>query len=72
MKAFTLEHRALLDDDSRFCNALDDRAWAAFYLEGRSGRVGDRFHGETREGDAQARAIEAAIARLLTEPGSAS
>ena len=70
VKQFGLEHPVMMDNDFAFWNAMGNRAWPAFYLVDRSGQVRYRFYGETHEGDPQARAIEAAIERLLTESPS--
>jgi len=68
VKEFGLHHPVMLDNDFAYWTAMGNLAWPAYYLVDRAGRVRYRFYGETHEGDAQARAIEAAIERLLREP----
>lgn len=67
VKAFGLEHPVMMDNDFAYWTAMGNRAWPAFYLVDRRGKVRYRFYGETHEGDRQARAIETAIERLLNE-----
>lgn len=61
----------MLDNDSRYWKAMNNRYWPAFYLVDRQGRLRAQFIGETHAGDRNAMAMEAAIAALLAEPGAA-
>lgn len=67
VKEFHLEHPIMLDNDFRYWNALGNRYWPAYYLIDKQGRVRARFFGETHQGDAQARRIEATLGTLLAE-----
>lgn len=58
----------MLDNDYSYWTALDNRYWPAFYLVDRHGRIRGLFVGETHEGDDNARAVDAALQRLLAEP----
>jgi thiol-disulfide isomerase/thioredoxin len=64
---YGLKHPVMLDNDFSYWNAMGNRYWPAFYLIDRQGRVRAHYAGETHRGDAQARAIEAAVVRLLAE-----
>ncbi len=65
---FGLTHPIMIDNDHSYWQALDNHYWPAYYLVDRGGTVRAVFVGETHAGDPQARRIEAAIERLLTEP----
>jgi thiol-disulfide isomerase/thioredoxin len=67
VQEFGLEHPVMLDNDFRYWKALDNRAWPAFYLIDKQGRLRHRFYGETHAGDARARRIERAVLELLRE-----
>ena len=69
VREFGLEHPVMLDNDFRYWDALGNRAWPAFYLIDKQGRLRQRFYGETHAGELQAERIEAAIAALLAESG---
>ncbi|MGE0338147.1 MAG: redoxin family protein [Gammaproteobacteria bacterium] len=65
--AFGLAHPVVMDNEFSIWDAWGNRYWPAFYLVDRAGRVRAHYAGETHPGDAQARAIEADIRRLLAE-----
>ena len=58
----------MLDNDYSYWKALGNQYWPAFYLVDKRGQIRGLFVGETHVGDANARAIEAAIGKLLAEP----
>jgi len=62
-----LNHPIMLDNDHRYWKAMRNRAWPAFYLIDRAGRLRAVWLGETHIGDRQAKHIEAAIEGLLRE-----
>ena len=64
---FALRHPVMIDNDYRYWNAFGNRYWPAWYLVDRHGKVRAAFAGETHEGDANAKQVEAAIERLLAE-----
>lgn len=64
---FGLHHPIMVDNDHAYWRAMGNRYWPAFYLIDKRGRVRDYFIGETHEGDARAREIEARIGELLAE-----
>lgn len=66
IEAFGLRHPVMLDNDLAYWRALDNHYWPTYYLVDKAGRLRYRFVGETHAGDANARAIEAAIQKLLT------
>ena len=67
VREFGLRHPVMIDNDFRYWKALGNRFWPAFYLIDKRGLIRHRYIGETREGDAQAETIEAAVIELLTE-----
>ncbi|MGF1644213.1 MAG: redoxin family protein [Thiotrichales bacterium] len=67
IREFGLKHPVMLDNDSSYWRALNNRYWPAFYLIDKHGNLRARFVGETHEGDRNARAIEAAVEGLLGE-----
>lgn len=60
-----IDYPVMIDGDSSYWNALDNRYWPAFYTIGRDGLVHGRAYGELHVGDGTARAVEALIGRLL-------
>jgi len=68
VRQYGLTNPVMLDDDSSYWNAMDNRYWPAFYLVDRGGAVRAVFVGETHAGDDNARAMENAVERLLSEP----
>ena len=68
VREFGLEHPIFIDNDHAYWHALDNRYWPAFHLVDKRGVIRARYVGETHAGDAQARAIEAKIRKLLAEP----
>lgn len=69
-REFGLKHPIMIDNDMRYWQALGNRYWPAYYLVDRKGRIRHSFFGETHQGDAQARTIEAAVKDLLAEPST--
>lgn len=59
----------LLDNDSRYWNALDNHYWPAIYLVDRCGRIRSHVVGEIHSGQASGDRAEAEIVRLLAESG---
>lgn len=70
VEEFGLEHPIMIDNDFSYWQALHNRYWPAFYIIDKRGRLRAIFVGETHEGDAQAKRIEATIRTLLSEPWS--
>jgi len=64
---FGLNHPVMIDNDGSYWNAMQNQYWPAYYLLDKQGRIRERYAGETHAGDAQARAMEAAILALLEE-----
>ncbi len=64
---FQLHHPVMMDNNMAYWRALGNRYWPTFWLVDKQGRLRHVFIGETHEGDARARAIEAAIDELLGE-----
>ena len=67
VKEFKLSHPIMVDNDSAYWRAMDNRYWPAFYLLDKKGNIRARYFGETHEGDRRAQAIEQTINRLLGE-----
>lgn len=67
VREFGIGHPVMLDNDHRYWKAMRNRAWPAFYLIDKAGRLRAVWWGETHIGDRQAKRIEAAIERLLRE-----
>ena len=68
MRKHEVRYPVMMDNDYSYWNALNNRYWPAFYLLDQQGRIRAHYAGETHEGDAQARRIEADIQTLLAEP----
>lgn len=69
VKEFVLHHPIMIDNDSSYWRAMNNRYWPAYYLLDKQGQVRATFFGETHEGDRQAQQIEKTIQTLLTESG---
>lgn len=67
LEEFAISDPQMIDNDHAYWKAMHNRAWPAFYLVDRTGVVRARHVGETHEGDASARRIEADIRALLAE-----
>lgn len=67
VEKFALKHPVMIDNDYRYWNAFGNRYWPAWYLVDRQGNIRSAFAGETHQGDANAKQVEAAIERLLAE-----
>ena len=66
-KEFKLHHPIMIDNDSAYWRAMNNRYWPAYYILDKTGKVRAAFFGETHEGDLRAREIEETIKMLLTE-----
>lgn len=67
LREFAIRHPVMVDNDYSYWNALGNRYWPAFYLVDGHGRIRGRYVGETHEGDANARRVEADIRAVLGE-----
>ncbi len=67
MKEFNLHHPVMIDNQSRYWDALENRVWPAFYLVDKTGKIHRVYTGETHAGDPQATKIEAEITALLKQ-----
>jgi len=67
IKAFSLHHPVMMDNDFRYWKALGNRYWPTFYIIDKQGQVRFTHIGETHSGDRNARNIEAEIRQLLAE-----
>lgn len=67
LREFKLTSPQMLDNDFSYWKALGNKYWPAFYLIDKYGVVQAHYVGETHEGDANARKIEAKIVELLAE-----
>lgn len=65
---FNLHHPIMIDNDSSYWRAINNRYWPAYYLLDKQGKVRAAFFGETHEGDRRAKQIEEVINKLLAEP----
>ncbi len=68
VREFKITYPVMVDNDKGYWNAMRNRYWPAFYLIDRKGVLRELYVGETHAGDRQAKAIEAAIEALLSEP----
>jgi thiol-disulfide isomerase/thioredoxin len=64
---FKLHHPIMIDNDSSYWRAMNNRYWPAYYILDKKGKVRAAFFGETHEGDRRAKQIEKTIKTLLTE-----
>lgn len=63
-----IPYPVMIDADYSYWNALRNRYWPAFYLVDREGKLRGGAAGELHVNDARARAFEAQIDALLSEP----
>ncbi len=68
VQEFELHHPIMIDNDSSYWRAMNNRYWPAFYILDNKGKIRAIYFGETHEGDRRARQIERTIKKLLTEP----
>lgn len=68
LKEFKVTNPVMVDNDYSYWKALNNRYWPAFYLVDKQGRVRGSYFGETHEGDANAKRIEADLRAVLQEP----
>ena len=66
-KEFELHHPIMIDNDSSYWRAMNNRYWPAYYILDKKGNVRATFFGETHEGDNRAKQIENVITLLLNE-----
>lgn len=67
VQEFELHHPIMIDNDSSYWRAMNNRYWPAYYILDKQGKVRAAFFGETHEGDRRARQIEKTIMALLSE-----
>ena len=67
VKEFGLHHPIMVDNDSSYWRAMNNRYWPAYYILDKKGKIRAVFFGETHEGDRRAKQIEKAIQILLAE-----
>ncbi len=67
VKEFGLHHPIMIDNDSSYWRAMNNRYWPAYYILDKQGNVRAVFFGETHEGDRRAKQIEKTIKTLLSE-----
>jgi len=67
VQEFGLHHPIMIDDDSSYWRAMNNRYWPAYYILDKQGNVRATFFGETHEGDRRAKQIEKTINALLVE-----
>jgi len=67
VEEFKLHHPIMIDNDSSYWRAMNNRYWPAFYILDKNGKVRAAFFGETHEGDRRAKQIEETINALLSE-----
>jgi len=65
-----IHYPVMIDEDSSYWRALNNRYWPAFYLIGRDGRLYGPVLGEMHVGDARAQKVEQAIDQLLAAPAT--
>ncbi len=67
VREFKLRHPIMIDNDSSYWRAVNNRYWPAFYLLDKHGVIRASYFGETHEGDRRAVEIEKNIRDLLAE-----
>jgi len=67
VEEFKLHHPIMIDNNSSYWRAMNNRYWPAYYILGKQGKVRAVFFGETHEGDKRAKQIERTIKTLLAE-----
>ena len=67
VKDLAIHHPVVLDNDLEMWKALGNRAWPAFYLIDRAGRIRYVQTGETHEGSSWAATFERILGSLLDE-----
>ncbi len=67
VKEFELHHPIMIDSDSSYWRAMNNRYWPAYYILDKNGKIRAAFFGETHEGDRRAKQIESTIKTLLAE-----
>ncbi|MFT5426454.1 MAG: thiol-disulfide isomerase/thioredoxin [Gammaproteobacteria bacterium] len=66
-KEFELHHPIMIDNNSSYWRAMNNRYWPAYYILDKKGNVRTTFFGETHEGDNRAKQIENVINQLIAE-----
>lgn len=67
VKEFELHHPIMIDNNSSYWRAMNNRYWPAYYILDKKGKIRAAFFGETHEGDRRAKQIESTIKTLLAE-----
>lgn len=67
LREFKLGNPQMIDNDFSYWKALGNQYWPAFYLIDKYGLIQGYYVGETHDGDARAKQIEAKILELLAE-----
>jgi thiol-disulfide isomerase/thioredoxin len=67
VEEFRLHHPIMIDNDSSYWRAMNNRYWPAYYILDKQGKVRAAFFGETHEADRRAKQIEKTINALLSE-----
>lgn len=67
VETFNLHHPIMIDNDSSYWRAMNNRYWPAYYILDKQNQVRAVFFGETHEGDNRAKQIENIITQLLAE-----
>ena len=67
VEEFKLHHPVMIDNDSSYWRAMNNRYWPAYYILDKQSNVRATFFGETHEGDDRAKKIENVIKQLLNE-----
>lgn len=67
VKEFELHHPIMIDSDTSYWRAMNNRYWPAYYILDKNGKIRAAFFGETHEGDRRAKQIESTIKTLLAE-----
>lgn len=67
IKQFKITNAVMVDNDMAFWKRMNNRYWPSYFIVDKKGIVRANFIGETHAGGAQAKKVEALIARLLAE-----
>jgi len=69
IKKHGLAYPIFLDNDMAYWDALKNQYWPTTYLVDKCGRLREKHIGEVHAGEATGNEIEAALEKLLLEPG---
>lgn len=67
VEEFKLKHPVMVDNDTAYWRAINNRYWPTFYLLDKQGVIRGQYIGEIHDGDRQALQIENQIKQLLAE-----